>query len=299
MSRAINKAVVLRYFQELVNKHDSTHIEEIFAPEFIEYGANAGLPPGPEASRQYGRFMQKIFPDVFDRIEAIVVTDTKVAVRVIGIGTHSSQHFGVPATGKQLAWTATMIWTIVDGRFTERWMAFDTLSQMIQLGVVPPVKQVIVPDPHRALLPDEWQEQPGEQSVTTSEELLSPLRRSLEALTGGNLAIIDDVVAPDYIDHGGWIDGLPAGNAGLKQEIAILRHAFPDLTITLEDSIAAEGYAALRLAATGTHRGEFLGISATNRAITWISIGIYKVVNGKIKERWTDVSRQQIYEALL
>lgn len=62
--------------------------------------------------------------------------------------------------------------------------------------------------------------------------------------------------------------------------------AFPDLHIALDDVIAAGDRVAARWTATGTHRGELAGISATGRQVRWGGIDVYRFADGKIVEWW-------------
>ena len=44
---------------------------------------------------------------------------------------------GLPATGKRAELSGITIWRIVDGKIKEEWSAFDQLSMMRQLGLLP------------------------------------------------------------------------------------------------------------------------------------------------------------------
>jgi predicted ester cyclase len=52
-------------------------------------------------------------------------------------GTHQGDFYGIPATGKQVHWTATITFRIVDGKIREAWYNVDRWRLMQQLGVVP------------------------------------------------------------------------------------------------------------------------------------------------------------------
>jgi len=65
-----------------------------------------------------------------------------------------------------------------------------------------------------------------------------------------------------------------------------LRAAFPDLEMIAEDMVAEGDKVFVRATIRGTHRGEFLGVAATNRRIT-IPIGDYvRFANGRLVEHW-------------
>ncbi len=67
---------------------------------------------------------------------------------------------------------------------------------------------------------------------------------------------------------------------------AISTDAFPDLHVTLDDIIVEGDKAAIRFTGTGTHKGELMGIPATNKKATWSSVEIDRFAGGKFVESW-------------
>ena len=79
----------------------------------------------------------------------------------------------------------------------------------------------------------------------------------------------------------------PAGRKGiegLKQRLTLIRTAFPDVHITIEDVVANGDKVAIRTTFHGTHKGEYLGITPTGKAVTATGIGIMRLANGKVQE---------------
>ena len=76
------------------------------------------------------------------------------------------------------------------------------------------------------------------------------------------------------------------GSAALKQGIASLHAAFPDLHYTVEDMVAEGDKVAVHYTGRGTHHGEFQGIPATGKPMTYTGILIWRFVDGKIAEHW-------------
>jgi steroid delta-isomerase-like uncharacterized protein len=66
----------------------------------------------------------------------------------------------------------------------------------------------------------------------------------------------------------------------------MFRSAFPDLQFTMEDQIADGDKVVHRLTATGTHRGEFMGIPPTDKRVRVTGVNINQFVDGKIVEAW-------------
>jgi steroid delta-isomerase-like uncharacterized protein len=103
-----------------------------------------------------------------------------------------------------------------------------------------------------------------------------------EVINGGNLSLIDELVTLDYVDHTGGGDGPD----GYRETVTMVRSVFPDLRMTIEDMIPSGDRVAARFTVTATHVAEFLGVPATGRTVTWEGIGIVRVVDGKMAERW-------------
>ena len=108
------------------------------------------------------------------------------------------------------------------------------------------------------------------------EENKAIVRRFIEAYNKHDLSSIEDFVAPDYVDHTNQV-----GREGLKQLFNMAFKAFPDWHETIEDIIAEGDKVWVRVKATGTHTGEWLGIAPTGKKVTSEMVDIYRIVNGK------------------
>jgi steroid delta-isomerase-like uncharacterized protein len=113
-------------------------------------------------------------------------------------------------------------------------------------------------------------------------------RLIVEVWNRGNFAVVDEVVASDYLGHSSTPAGETHGPAGYKQFYASLRKAFSDLRVTVEDQIAEGDKVVTRWTARGTHLGDFRGIPPTGQhgAITGVTID--RIANGKVVECWTN-----------
>jgi steroid delta-isomerase-like uncharacterized protein len=104
-----------------------------------------------------------------------------------------------------------------------------------------------------------------------------------EAQQGGNLEVIQELLAEDFVDHTP-LPGLPPTRDGVSMLFAGMRQAFPDLRVTIEEQIADDEKVATRKTFEGTHRGPFLGIAATGNPIRFEVIDILTVRGGTIRE---------------
>jgi serine phosphatase RsbU (regulator of sigma subunit)/predicted ester cyclase len=107
-----------------------------------------------------------------------------------------------------------------------------------------------------------------------------------EVLNGGNLDAIDELMAPDYLDHG-TPTGKYAGREGHKRSIAKQLAASSDLRFHIEEQIAEGDKVVSWVIGSGTHdRERFMGLAPTGTRVTIENIIISRVVEGKIVEDW-------------
>lgn len=105
----------------------------------------------------------------------------------------------------------------------------------------------------------------------------------------GHLEVCDELIAPDYVNHSALQPGLPPGPEGIKQIVAAVRAAFPDLHYTIEDIVLGGEKAALRVTMRGTHQGEFFGVVPTGRKIEVQEIQIEHLRDGQIVAHWHQI----------
>ena len=83
-----------------------------------------------------------------------------------------------------------------------------------------------------------------------------------EVWNKGNLAVVDELIAANSIDHNRQ-PGAPRGRNGYKATVTMFRSAFPDIHYTLNQVFTEGDRVAIRFSGTGTHRGAFMGIPQT------------------------------------
>jgi steroid delta-isomerase-like uncharacterized protein len=125
----------------------------------------------------------------------------------------------------------------------------------------------------------------------------SIVRKFYESLSSGDLDLADKVVASDYVNHNA-IPGQPLGLQGFKEAISSLLTTFPDLQFTIEDQIAEGDKVATRYTVSGTHQGEFLGVAATGKPVSWSALVIQRVAGGKVQESWLQWDRLGLMQQL-
>ena len=104
-----------------------------------------------------------------------------------------------------------------------------------------------------------------------------------EVINQGRLDLADEIVAEDFVE----LDPLPGqrqGREGLKEVIAMLRTAFPDIHWAVQERVGEGEKVVSRFTWTGTHRGTFLGIPATGKSVNVKGVVIDRVVGGMMTD---------------
>ena len=100
-----------------------------------------------------------------------------------------------------------------------------------------------------------------------------------------NVAIVDELFTPDYVNHA--LGAAPGGGREAEKHlIEGMLTAFPDMRFTIEDMVAEGDKVVVRYTIQGTHQGAFMGLPATGKAFTTTAIVILRFENGKIAEEW-------------
>jgi len=123
------------------------------------------------------------------------------------------------------------------------------------------------------------------------------VRRLVEAVNTRSWGVLDEVMAPDYVDHYA-LPGQKPGREGYRESFISTTNALPDLQYTIEDMIAEGDKVAVRFTWSGTHRGEIMGIAPTNKRVTCTRLSILRIVSGKIVEDWGFSDRLGFMEQL-
>jgi steroid delta-isomerase-like uncharacterized protein len=106
-----------------------------------------------------------------------------------------------------------------------------------------------------------------------------------EVFNGGQLELIDELLAPDYVFNDAP-PGTPPGKDAIRQVVTLFRSGFPDLYITIEDVLAERDLVCFRATTRGTHLGEAFGIPATGRKIEMKGLTMVRIEDGKVAESW-------------
>lgn len=123
----------------------------------------------------------------------------------------------------------------------------------------------------------------------SAEENGALVRRFVEEIFNrGDLNVVAELVAPDYLHHDPTTREFGSGIEGFRQLIRFYRSAFPDLSITLDDQIASGDKVVDRWTGRGTHQGKFMDMAPTGKQVTASGISIHRISGGRIAETWNN-----------
>jgi len=118
------------------------------------------------------------------------------------------------------------------------------------------------------------------------EENKALIRRFVEEVQcQHNLAALDELFSPDFVDHSGMTD--PPTLEGSHQFFSMMFAAFPDMRFVIRQQIAEGDKVLTHKTLQATQLGPFMGIPATGKAVAVDIMDIFTVAGGKITEHWT------------
>jgi predicted ester cyclase len=130
-----HEATIRRMFDEVINEGRIELVDELFDPDF-----RSATPQGEldrEGFKGYVTGWRAGFPDIRCEVSEVIESGDRIAWAVTAVGTHTGEFMGIPPTGQQVDFDSLNTATMRDGRGWRHHVVMDTLSLMVQLGVVP------------------------------------------------------------------------------------------------------------------------------------------------------------------
>jgi steroid delta-isomerase-like uncharacterized protein len=283
-----NKATYRRFVEEVINKGNVDIVEELYTPDYVDHSAPPGAPGGLDGVRAVPKMFRGAFPDVHFQIDEMLAEGDRVATRVTGHGTNTGPFMGRPPSGNAATWGSKGVFRVTNAKIAEHWGAPDLLALLSQIGALPP--GAVAPSADTSGLTARPDSPPGEAAdASLAARNKAVVRRVYDdVVSGGDVAVLDDIVAADHIDHPSARSfEMPAGGpAAIRREVEVFRTGFPDLTATVEDLIAQGNSVAARTTWRGTNSGSFAGIPPTGKPIAIQTIDFFRIgSDGRIVER--------------
>lgn len=132
---ARNKAIVRRYFDEVLTSGNLSSIDELIASDYVShYPAGYELGGGPEDVRQIVTSVRRAFPNVRFTVDDLIAEGEKVVCRWTFQGEQEGDFMGIAASGRKATVMGIAIYRIVNNQIAEAWFTWDALGLMRQLG---------------------------------------------------------------------------------------------------------------------------------------------------------------------
>jgi predicted ester cyclase len=135
MAPEANRAVVLRYVDEVWNRHDLDAIDGLVSPDYVNHAATTEE-YRHGGGRQIWEWILSVFPDHRFDVEHIAADGDTVAVLGMMVGTHEGELMGIAPTGRRVVARQSHWFRVAEGRVAEHWAVRDDLGMLQQLGVV-------------------------------------------------------------------------------------------------------------------------------------------------------------------
>jgi steroid delta-isomerase-like uncharacterized protein len=123
---------------------------------------------------------------------------------------------------------------------------------------------------------------PADGSTLTVDVLVARFFR--DVMNRGNPAAAGELLSPDFVVHHPAFRAGTAGPEIMRQFLT----AFPDVHYDVAEIIVDRDSAVARWTATGTHRGTFLTVPATERQVTVVGTDVFHATNGRLTATWVN-----------
>ena len=102
------------------------------------------------------------------------------------------------------------------------------------------------------------------------------------------LEVISEIISPSHALHAPNISGSSIGPEAYKRQLLLFLAGYSDLHFTIEDSIAENDKVVACWIFSGTHRGNFMGIPATNKKVCVDGMTVHHLAGGKIMDSYAN-----------
>ena len=101
------------------------------------------------------------------------------------------------------------------------------------------------------------------------------------------LEVLSELVSPSHALHGPSFSGSAIGPEAYKLRVSAFYVGFPDLHWTIEDTVAEKEKVVVCWTFSGTHKGDYMGVPATNKKVSVDGMTIHHMANGRIMDSYS------------
>ena len=136
MTAEANKALVRRFYEEVVNTGDVEAIASFIAPDCVETDGSTRVTSGLEGMAEHVKGVRAVYPDLRVTIERQIAEGEWVASVITARGTHAGEWLGMKPTGARLTFTGVNVDRVVGGRIVEHGGAANMLIPFLEAGAL-------------------------------------------------------------------------------------------------------------------------------------------------------------------
>jgi predicted ester cyclase len=129
-----NKAVLARFIDEIFNRAEYSHLNELLTPDYQINEAPPRASSGADGVKLVAGMFRDAFPDLWIDLDKMVAEDDAVSARCTFRGTHRGVFMGFQPTGRVVAMTALMLVHLRNGKICDSLVKNDVQALMKHLG---------------------------------------------------------------------------------------------------------------------------------------------------------------------
>lgn len=269
------------------NAHDSKKILDSYASDAVMKGPGMPEQKGKEAMTAGLNNMFTAMPDLKAAPRFVFMKNDVVVVVIDMVGTHKGDLMGIPATNKPVGYTAGVVqWYNTDGLVKEEHVYMDAGTVMSQIGVS---KQKVrgIPTLGAVTAFNAKNNDQETKNVDAVKLMYTAFeKKSVDGFIGtlAEGAEWDDMTQADTYK----------GTAAAKKYFTEASKAFPDAKNTVANSWGIDEFVVTESTFSGTQKGAFMGMKASNKAISMDSLDVVRMKDGKIVKGWSFGNGMQV-----
>lgn len=119
-----------------------------------------------------------------------------------------------------------------------------------------------------------------------------------DLFTKGDPGAVERYLDPAFVNHDLPVPGASHGRDGIQLAADMFRRACPDWHSDVDQLVAEDDVVVERFTASGTHRGELMGVAGTGQTLVLTGIQIFRIEGDTIVERWGQLDEMRLARQL-
>jgi predicted ester cyclase len=133
-----HEAMIRTYIEDVFNRHNLDNLGDYMSDDLVSHWLGDRTVQGLPAWKKAMEGFFTAFPDAAYTLDDLFFADDKGVWRGTWRAVHKSAWEGIPASGREVIWTAIIIGRFSGGKLAEDWVEFDRFGLFKQLGAMDP-----------------------------------------------------------------------------------------------------------------------------------------------------------------